>query len=99
MEDTVLYSGRKLKEIRISRGIELEEMVESTKIRKSQLINIEDENYDELPAKVFLKGFLISYANHLDLNSKKVAEDILNKVEAETLKNVDNETKTQYSEF
>ena len=97
MEDILLYSGRKLKEIRMSRGIELDEIVEATKVRKKQLIKIEEEKYGELPAKIFLKGFLMSYASHLGLDSQKVVNDILKKVEENNLLHVDNQLESQYS--
>ena len=89
MEETSSYSGKKLKEIRINRGIKIEEIVESTKVTKDHLINIEEENFSEIPARIYLKGFIISYADCLGLDSNKVVEDIL--------KNLDRQSESQYS--
>jgi cytoskeletal protein RodZ len=54
--------GGYLQAIRLKRGISLEKVSEETRIGLGTLKAIEQEALDELPAEVFLKGFLRSYS-------------------------------------
>jgi hypothetical protein len=51
-----------LKKSREERHIELDEVVEATRIRRHNLEAIENEEWSKLPSQVFIKGFLKSYA-------------------------------------
>ncbi len=68
------YDGPDLKAYREHLGIELETISKKTKIGKRQLENIEANNLSQLPAMIYLKGFLRSYARCLGLDPDKVAE-------------------------
>lgn len=48
--------------------ISLEELSMKTKIRIQQLVNLEQNNFIELPNAVYLKGFIKSICNELDIN-------------------------------
>jgi cytoskeletal protein RodZ len=61
--------GGYLQAIRLKRGISLEKVSEETRIGLGTLKAIEQEALDELPAEVFLKGFLRSYAAFIDADS------------------------------
>ena len=63
--------GKYLRAERESRNLSLEEVSESTKIRKHVLKAIEEDRY-ELLASVYLKGFLNTYAKYLGLNPNDV---------------------------
>lgn len=67
------WGGPFLKKIRENRRISIEEMADFTKISKTYLKSIEEENYPALPAPVFLRGFLIQIARKLRLPQEKVA--------------------------
>ncbi len=67
------YRGAFLKRIREYRNISLEELSEFTKIGKSYLAAIESEEYDNLPASVYIRGFIVQVAKSLKLPSDKVA--------------------------
>ncbi|MBL0057727.1 MAG: DUF4115 domain-containing protein [Elusimicrobia bacterium] len=41
---------------------------------------LEDERWDELPARVFLEGFLVKYAEFLGLDSKEVLGELLERL-------------------
>lgn len=69
------YRGKGLKEIRERMGIDLKEISKETKINIKMLEYIEEEMLDKLPAPVYLKGFLKSYAQMLNLDTQKVIED------------------------
>lgn len=67
-----LTLGEKLKKIREKSGISLAEISSKTKVKQEYLEKIEANDYGNLPFDVYVKGFLRSYSNYLDLNSKKV---------------------------
>ena len=64
--------GRYLKTVRLERGIELETVSEKTRITKGILLLIEAQDHDRLPAEVYVKGFLRSYAEAVGADSKEV---------------------------
>lgn len=60
-------SGRFLQRLRQERGIDLDTICERTKISIMYLRFIEADVYDNLPAAIYLKGFVDQYARLLDL--------------------------------
>ena len=72
------YRGKMLKQIRERMGVDLKTVSAETKISLKMLQWIEEENAEQLPALVYLKGFLKGYAQCLGLDPKKVIEDYLN---------------------
>jgi hypothetical protein len=58
----------------------LEFMSEETKIQKQNLQYLETDNFEAIPAKVYVKGFLRTYADALGLD----AQHILSKYEVQT---------------
>ena len=75
------FTGKALKDIRKFHNLDLREVAECTNISRRYLKSIEEEDYLTLPQKVYLKGFIISYAEHLDLDSHTVATDMMMKYE------------------
>ncbi len=59
--------GKFLKEAREKRGLTIESVWETTRIRRPILKAIETEDYANLPADVFLKGMLLIYARFLQI--------------------------------
>jgi DnaJ-class molecular chaperone len=74
------YRGKMLKQIRERMGVELKTISMETRIPVKILERIEEENSEQLPAQVYLKGFLRGYARCLGLDSEKVVEDYFNSV-------------------
>jgi len=64
--------GGYLQAIRLKRGISLEKVSAETRIGLGTLKAIEQEALGELPAEVFLKGFLRSYAAFVDADGDEV---------------------------
>ncbi len=64
--------GRYLQAIRLQRGITLEKVSEETRIGLATLKSIEQEALDELPAEVFLRGFLRSYSKFIGADGDEV---------------------------
>jgi cytoskeleton protein RodZ len=67
--------GRKLRQIRLERGIDLNDVQEQTKIRIRYLEAIEEGKWDLLPGQVYAKGFIRSYAEYLGLDSQQLLEE------------------------
>ncbi len=64
--------GDRLRQAREARGWTLEQAEEVTKIRRRYLQALEEEDYGQLPAEVFVRGFLRNYALALDLDPREV---------------------------
>jgi cytoskeleton protein RodZ len=60
--------GEYLRTIREQKGKSLEQLSESTKIALSNLESLERDRFDLLPPRVFVKGFVRSYAQEVGLN-------------------------------
>ncbi|MBS1983774.1 MAG: DUF4115 domain-containing protein [Bdellovibrionales bacterium] len=69
--DAVTF-GHWLRDERTKKNISLEEIAAVTKVHITQLKNLEDGIRDRLPAPAFVRGFLLSYARHLNLNEDEV---------------------------
>jgi curved DNA-binding protein CbpA len=68
------YDGDALRRIRVSLGIELDEISTITKINVQHLRAIEANDYEMLPAPVYLRGFLKQIAKCLSLDPAGVAD-------------------------
>lgn len=71
------YSGDLLRRIRESRAIDLSTLSEKTKIPQQHLQAIEDEDYEKLPAMVYVRGFLVEFAKYLRLDPNQVSKSYL----------------------
>lgn len=69
-----LSLGRYLQYLRVKRGLGLDEVSRRTHISRQNLIYIEEEDYDSLPAPVYVKGFLRTYAQLLRINPERVIQ-------------------------
>ncbi len=72
-EETV-FTGALLQEIREHRDVDLRDMSNHTKISLMNLRYLEQMQYEELPAPVYIRGFLKEYARFLRLPGKQVAD-------------------------
>jgi cytoskeleton protein RodZ len=66
--------GEYLRSVRESRGIQLEEASQVTKIGKNYLIAIEEGQFDKLPNAAYIKGFLRLYAGFLSLSGDQIVQ-------------------------
>ena len=73
IEQTVEFTGEFLREIREYKNVDLRRMADMTKISKAYLKSIEEENWKNLPAIVYIRGFVYQYAKCLKLNPDLVA--------------------------
>jgi curved DNA-binding protein CbpA len=75
------WSGARLRRVRLRRGLELEDVASITKINPNYLRFIEEERYAELPARVYLRGFVAAYASCVGLDGSSVAAGYLQRWE------------------
>lgn len=64
--------GEVLRRAREQQGLTYEEVEAETRIRKKYLVALEEEDFKNLPAAVYVKGFIRNYANLLELNPDEV---------------------------
>jgi cytoskeletal protein RodZ len=79
--------GQYLKREREFRGISLEEIASVTRIPFRHLANIEADAFEDLPAQIFIKGYMRAYSHHIGLDSDQVIlryEAVLADKEAES---------------
>jgi curved DNA-binding protein CbpA len=69
-----MISGSDLKQLREAFDIEIAQIFKITRISKTTLAMIEDNQFDSLPADVFLKSFLKSYAQILQIDPQPIVE-------------------------
>lgn len=71
------FSGGVLMRLRESKGISLEQIAQRTKISMTHLRAIEANQYDKLPARVYVRGFVSQYAKFLSLPADRVCDSYL----------------------
>jgi hypothetical protein len=67
--------GETLREARMRRRIDMTEVETATKIRGKYLRALENEEWDLLPGPTFVKTFLRTYAEYLELDSRLLVEE------------------------
>ncbi len=75
-----LISGSDLKKLRKTVGIELSEIDIVTKISVIVLRSIEENQLENLPADIYLKNFLKSYAEIFQIDSKRIVDGYLKNI-------------------
>lgn len=68
----MIKAGDKLKEKRLEKGLSLEDVSKSTKIKPEFLEFIEDSAYEKLPSVSYAQGFVRNYAKYLGLAEKEI---------------------------
>lgn len=76
------FSGEFLKKIREYKNVDIKRMADLTRVSKTYIKYIEEENFVGLPATVYIRGFVYQYAKTLKLNPELVATSYLRKVKA-----------------
>jgi hypothetical protein len=71
----VLEIGSSLREVRIRCGVELVQVEAETHIRTRYLKALEDERFDLLPGDAYVRGFLRTYADYLELDAELFVDE------------------------
>ena len=66
------FDGPRLRRTRLFRGYEIDQIADVTKVAGTHLRNIEDENFADLPADVYVRGFVTAYAKTIGLDPQAV---------------------------
>ncbi len=77
IEEKDIFDGPFLKNIRNYKNITLDEISKVTRIGKPYLIAIENNDYQALPAPVFVRGFISQYAKCLSLKTQTVVNSYM----------------------
>ena len=75
-------NGELIKQVRMARGVSLQQLSERTRISTRHLESVEADRYNALPAPVYLRGILMSVSRELGLDGVRVAQSYLQFVEA-----------------
>jgi flagellar biosynthesis protein FlhG len=75
------FDGPRLRRVRLRQGVELDDIASVTKVNPTYLSFIEEERFDDLPAAVYVRGFVIGYASCVGLDAKRVASSYMNRYE------------------
>lgn len=75
------FTGELLRRVRESQGVELAEISARTKIARTHLLAIEEERYADLPAPVYVRGFVSELAKFLRLDTAQVQRTYMRRVQ------------------
>ena len=69
--------GEALRSTRERRGLSIAEVAQDTRISPRFLEALEAEQFDELPAPVYVRGFIRSYASYLKIESQPLLDQLV----------------------
>ena len=76
------WSGRAIKRIRESKRVSIEDLADYTRISKNYLIALENDDYQKLPAVVYVRGFLQQVSKRLKLPADVVVLKYIQRLKA-----------------
>jgi curved DNA-binding protein CbpA len=82
LDDGEGFDGARLRRARLLRGLELEQIAAVTKIHQNYLRCLEEESWKDLPAAVYVRGFVSAYARCVGLDPAVVAGDYMQRYRA-----------------
>ena len=71
--DAPTFDGARLRRARLRRGLEVQDVARITKISSTHLHFLEEERFDDLPASVYVRGFVSAYARCVGLDPDAAA--------------------------
>jgi len=71
-EESGEFDGKRLRRVRMRRGVEIDDIAEITKVSATYLRYIEEESFKDLPAEVYVRGFVTAYARTVGLDPERV---------------------------
>jgi flagellar biosynthesis protein FlhG len=75
-------TGPALRKIREARGIELGAIAHRTKISERHLRAIEEERFGDMPAAVYVRGYVMEYARAIRIDAHKAVDSYLRRYNA-----------------
>jgi curved DNA-binding protein CbpA len=83
-DDSGAYDGARLRRSRLRRGVEIEDVARVTKVNPTYVRFIEEERFADLPARVYVRGFVGAYASCVGLDPRKVADSYMRRFDRES---------------
>lgn len=74
------FDGPRLRRTRLFRGYEIQQIADVTKVSSLHLRNIEEENFVDLPADVYVRGFVTAYAKTIGLDPQAVVPSYMTRL-------------------
>ncbi|MEZ4332047.1 MAG: helix-turn-helix domain-containing protein [Myxococcota bacterium] len=81
------FDGSRLRRTRLFRGYEIDQIADVTKVSGTHLRNIEEENFADLPAEVYVRGFVTAYAKTIGLDPQIVVPSYMARLRDSKQKN------------
>ncbi|HUI68100.1 MAG TPA: helix-turn-helix domain-containing protein [Nitrospirota bacterium] len=78
------FTGPVIKLLREQMGLSIRNIAEMTKVSVRYLELIEEENFKKLPARAYIRGFLMLYAKALGYDPDRMSSDYLKRYDAAT---------------
>jgi curved DNA-binding protein CbpA len=79
-DDESRIDGAWLRRFRLRVGVEIERIAAITKINPTYLRFIEDEKFEDLPAPVYVRGFVSAYARCIGLDPERVVSGYMERL-------------------
>jgi len=76
------FTGPVIKALREQNGLTVRNIADTTKVGTRYLEYIEEENFSKLPARAYVRGFLILYAKALGYEPDRMINDFLKRFDA-----------------
>ncbi len=76
------FDGPFIQKVRVYKGVSLEKLSVASRIGKTYLIALESNDFKNLPAPVFLRGFLVQMGKQLGIDENKVVTSYMNLAKA-----------------
>jgi curved DNA-binding protein CbpA len=80
------FDGSRMRRSRLRRGMEIEDIARVTKVNPTYVRFIEEERFADLPARVYVRGFVGAYASCVGLDPRKVADSYMQRFDRESSK-------------
>ena len=80
--DITEFTGPVLKMMREQRGLSIRTVSDTTKLSTRYIEGIEEENYKKLPARPYIRGFLVLYARTIGYESDRIVNDYMKRFDA-----------------
>lgn len=81
IDEDAPWDGARLRRSRMLRGADIEAIAAFTKINPAYLRCLEEERFDDLPAPVYVRGFVSAYARYLGLDARRVSASYVERFE------------------
>ena len=78
------FTGPIIKLLRGQRGLSVQNIAEMTKVSARYLEFIEEENFKKLPARAYIRGFVMLYAKALGYDPDRMSSDYLKRYDEAT---------------